>query len=342
MKQTKKRGSAMIVVAFMVTAVAVTVMAGLSLSGSVATDQGDLEKEKKDSYVTQGAVQLATADLINGKIKPGDTKLYFVGDKSVSVAVEDNTIALANSVKLKVNGSGDSKIGSTKVVPYGKAIIDNIWSYGVYSNSSLNMPLGTKVTGSVYVKNNLGLLGLGVKITKDLKTSSSFNPTGLLSILGSIVTGVAAKPMPAIDATAYQNISDVKLTGDQVLTDYKFTSNNSVVFINGDATLNGDIEGDGTIFATGNININNDLKWKGGHCVIVTPGTITFSGSGTIDIEGYFYAGSQVNIASPIKVKGGIASSSVNASNKYEITWDPYLTKTAANGAALHAPAMWP
>lgn len=343
MIKNKKRGSAMIVVVFMVTAVAVTAFAGLALTGTVAKDQVDDESQKKDQYIVEGAVQLANADLIAGKVTPGTTKQYVVGGKSVSVTIDDNSAAVDGTVKISVKGVSNPKIAKAKIVPIVKGVIDNVWAYGLYSNGSLGFPSNSVVTGSVYVKNSLGALGLNVKVTKDLKTSSSFNPLGLLNILGAIVTGVAVKPMPSVLASNYQSNADTVLVGDQTLVDYQFPQDYSITYINGNLNLTGDIKNNGTFYVTGNVTITGKTKPNSGsdHYLVITPGTITFSGTG-LDVEGYFYAGTQATISNTLKLKGGIAANAFGGSSAYNITWDQWLTKSATNGAALHAPAMWP
>ncbi len=334
----------MIVVAFMVTAGAVAVFAGLSLSATVSDGQGTLENNAKEQLVTEGAIQLATADIINGKLEPGDSKLYYVGSKSINVTVEDNSASVADTVRLKVNGIGALKFEANKVVSLRVNAIDNIWSYGIYSNNSLNLPLNSKVTGSVFVRNGLGLAGLGAKITKDLRTATSSYTISLLQLVGSLITGVKAKPMPSLAGSQYQACAENVLAGDQVLDSYRFNSDGGVVYVNGNLSLSGDMDKGGTFFVNGNVTVTGKLTQKGnGRLVVVTPGTITFAvGSSKTDVQGYFYAGTEAKINSYIKLKGAIAAGTVSATNTFEVEWDQFLTKKANNGYAYHAPSMWP
>lgn len=345
MKRNLKRGSAMIVVSFTVTAVAVTVVAGLTLTGSVSKDASKKEKKKEADYIADGAMTLALSDVKNGKLAPGQSKTYLVGGESVTVSATDDSGGTGQSVLLDVAGNIDgAKLAKKASKPLGKGAIDVLWSYGMYSNNTLSWPLGAKVTGSVFVRRNLSILGTGT-ITKDFKTSSSLNLLGLLNVLGSLITGVTAKTWPSVTTSGYTSNADSVLAGPVTLTSYTFPKKNALVVVNGDLTMKGNVNGSGTFYVTGNVTVNGNLTLPAGgdHMVVITPGNITFTnGLSSITAEGYYYAGGTMAISSPLTLSGAAVANDFSGSGKFTVTWDQWLTKDPKNGVEMKAPGMWP
>jgi hypothetical protein len=87
----KRRGSAMMIVAFTVSAVGLIVIAGVGLSGAVANGQSKLERAQEMKYVIQGAAELAASDLAAGRLQFGSSKTYFIGGNAVTVVASDNS-----------------------------------------------------------------------------------------------------------------------------------------------------------------------------------------------------------------------------------------------------------
>jgi len=56
----------MIIVALTMSAVEITVSAGLALSGAVTNRVAKSERDQENKYIVDGAIQLATADLATG------------------------------------------------------------------------------------------------------------------------------------------------------------------------------------------------------------------------------------------------------------------------------------
>ena len=171
-------GSAMLIIAIVVTAVSVTALVGVGLAGSVSNSQSKLEKSQELKYVVFGATQLAVADLATGALIVGQSKTYYVGGNPIVVVAAVNP-SPANTCTLTLTGANASMpVSTTCVAPYSPTVTENCWSYGIFSNASFTWPLlgANKVTGSVYFRDSISILGSGGQVTKDFKTASSFNP----------------------------------------------------------------------------------------------------------------------------------------------------------------------
>lgn len=334
----------MIVVALTTTAVAITVVAGIALSAAVSRNQAKGERKLLKGYVTEGAIELATSDVASGVLALGQSKNYTIGGITVTVTANDNSGIIPGTAILSVDGTSPSMpIKSTKTVAYIPRLVSNIWSYGIYSNGGFTFPLlGTsKVVGSTYFRNSISILGTG-QITKDYKSTASFNPLGLLNIGGAILTGVTALTFPSLTNATYQSAATTVLTGDQVLNGYTFPSEGALVYINGNLTLHGSINKLGTFYVTGSVKIDGNLSTNK-QLAIITPGNLTFDSSGTaITAEGYFFSRGTVYLTDKLTLDGALVGNAYSVASNFTVTWDQWATQAAANGESLKLPMMWP
>lgn len=337
----------MIIVALTMSAVAITVIAGLALSGAVANRVAKSEREQENKYIVDGAIQLATADLVSGALTTGQSKVYKVGGHDVTVAAVDNSFNLANTARLVVTGAGKggatlqtSTLVATKVRP-----IDNVWSYAFYSNTNFTFPWGSnRVSGSVFLRGAPSLLGGSILITSDFKTCSLFTPLAFLTIQGKMRNGVPPLSFPSVKMSDYTPVATTVLNGNQTFNGYTFPSPNAVIVVNGNLDLKGAIIGSGTIFVKGNVDVTGSVSRPSpaAHLLVVSPQNVTIRGSGSMNVDGYYFSGGQLTIKNPLTGVGGFAAQSTNVQATFNTTWDPWLTKDAANGKTLHAPAMFP
>ncbi|HVT14049.1 MAG TPA: hypothetical protein VHE55_17430 [Fimbriimonadaceae bacterium] len=346
MIRLKTRGNAMVVVIFVATAVGITVMAGVGITGAISNSQSKQERAQEMKYVFAGASQLAVADLAAGKLLPGNSATYTIGNTTVTVATAPNP-NLANSAILTISGSSlGNPVSSVTNVSYLPAIIDNTWSYGIFSSGAFTWPLGTsKVVGSVYFKNSISILGSGT-VTKDFKTSSSLNPLSLLTIGGALLTGINVKTLPAISNSTYTSAATTVLSSSQTMNGYTMPSSYALVVINGNLTIHGTINGDGTIYVTGSVTVDGNLTRQNGgrHIMIVTPNNITFKATSgnSMTADGYYFAGGQISIQTALTNTGGLIANSFGVSSGFTITWDPWINQDSGNGQLMHAPGLWP
>jgi hypothetical protein len=298
-----------------------------------------------------GAMEMAKSDLMSGNMSAGDTKTYYVGGSAISVSAVDNSANAANTVVLTANGAPgkgeQSNNSSKKTVAVVPTSLNNIWSYGLYSNGGFTWPsLGlSKVVGSVYFRNSISVLGTGGQISKDFKTSSSFNPLSVLKISGAILTGVSPLSFPSLSTSTYTAAADSVLTGNQTLTGYTFPTDNALVVVNGNLTFHGTVTRQGTIYVTGTVLINGNvtLQSSSKKLLIITPNGITFNGSGTaLTADGYYFAGGTITISDSLTNTGALVGNNFSVASSFTENWDQWLTQKAANGQVMSAPGMWP
>lgn len=336
----------MTIVVVATTAVAVTTVASIGLTSSVSKSHSKHEKKLQKEYVAQGAIELATSDVASGVLELGQSKSYTIGGVTVTVTANDNSGNVPGTVSLAVNGSAPNMpITASKTVAYAEKRISNIWAFGVYSNGGFAFPLlgSSKVTGSTFFRSSISILGTG-QITKDYKSTSSFNPLGLLNIGGTILTGVTPLAFPSLSDSTYQSAAATVLTGNQTLNGYSFARDGDLLFVNGNLNIQGTIAREGSIYVTGSVTVNGNLQAQSGKkFAIISPGNITFDGSGSaITAEGYYFSRGTVYLTDKLTLNGALVGNSYSVGSNFTITWDKWATDKAANGAKLKLPMMWP
>jgi hypothetical protein len=335
----------MLLVLILGSAVATIAFAGVGLAGSVSKSSGSREQSLQADWALNGAFELAKSDLFARRVTAGDTKTYTVGGKAILVNVIDNDSQMPNTVRLQLTATAQSRpIARTRVLALAKPVITSIWSHGIFSNSNFTWPAASSVNGSVYFRNSISVSSTGGQVSKDFKTTSMFNPMGLITVHGAILTGMTPYAWPTINSASYTGQATSVLTGSQVLNGYTFPVDNALVVVNGDLTLsNSTITRSGTLFVTGNVTVNRLVKANpNDHVMIVTPRNITFSGSGTVQADGYFFAGGQIAFNAPVTASGAMLANSYSGNKPLNITWDKWIMDDPQNGKTLKAPGLWP
>lgn len=335
----------MLLVLIVGSAVATIAFAGVGLAGSVSKASGSKEGGMEADLALNGAFEQAKSDLFARRVVAGDTKSYSVGGKSIQVSVIDNESAMANTVKLRLTGAYQGRtIGQTRILALARPVVTSIWSHGIFSNSNFTWPAASTVNGSVYFRNSISVSSTGGQISKDFKTTSMFNPMGLISVHGAILTGMTPYEWPSVNGPAYTAQASSVLNGNQVLNGYTFPVENALVVVNGDLTFNNStLSRSGTFYVTGNVTVKRLAKADpNSHIVVVTPRNITFSGSGTVTADAYFFAGGQIAFNSPVTANGALLANSYTGNKSLNITWDKWIMEDPQNGKTLKAPGLWP
>jgi hypothetical protein len=344
MKNVKQRGTVLLVIIFIVTAVGIAVVAGVTFAGAVATNESKSEKKTQTTYLVDGAIQLATSDLANGRFRLGTTAVYYVGGRAITITAVDNRDNVDNSVVLQVSGSVNGMpIADSQLVLFTAIPVDCVWSYGLYSDSTLTYVSGTRVRGKVFVRQTPNILAKIGKVTKRLKVGTTTTDIDVLTIDGLTISGVSPFTFPYLDSDAYQAASYTVLSGDRVITSYTMPARNACIMVKGNLTLHGNITGTGTFYATGNVVIDGTIAAHDGHLLVIAGKDMTFSnGNGALNARGFFFAEGAMNINSQLRVRGALAASSIAATSKFNVDYDHWLADRSINGVSLHAPSMWP
>ncbi|HVT14316.1 MAG TPA: hypothetical protein VHE55_18780 [Fimbriimonadaceae bacterium] len=328
------------------TAVGTIAFAGVSLSGSVAGNASKGLAAEQGNCILMGAQQLAKSDLIAKKITAGDMKTYTIGGIPVTVTTYDNSSVMPNTVRMTITATTtNGPIAWSSVIAIAKPIVTSIWSHGIFSNNSFTWPASTTVTGSVYFRNSISVQSTGGQVTQDFKTTSLFNPTGLIRVGGGIMTGITPYDFPTLNNNTYLGQASSVLTGNQTLGGYTFPVQNALVVVNGNLTLNNaQITRSGTFYVTGSVTVNKVTRASSSdHIAIITPNNITFSnGSSAVTAEGYFFAGGTITLSSNLNLTGAMIGNAYSGAKPLNITWDSWIMADPANGQTLKVPALWP
>lgn len=339
-RPTYRQGNALVFTVLVATAVIVTAVAGVQITGAVASEQSQKENAVENGYLMDGAINLARADLEANQAKPGDTKTYYVGGEAFTVTFTAGKSALNAVLTVGSTSSKGKALKSTQAVVFLPTRTSSLWSYGIYSDGTYSWLTGSSVTGSVFFRNGITIQGSGGKVSGDFKTSSIFNPNGILVIGGAIFTGMDPLAWPSVATKDYKNAATTTLTGSQTLTSFTFPSANALVIVNGNLTLsNALITGSGTFYVTGNVTVDKALRAKSADHFLVIGNNVTFANSlRSVSADGYYFACHTMTISSPLTLNGAIVASSFLVLGSVNVTWDPWLTSDPANGTSLWIP----
>lgn len=338
----------MIVVAFTSVALGIAVVAGLAFSGALANQQSKEERESKVDYIVSGVTSLAKADLASGALKSGQTKTYTVAGSAITVTASDNSNNLTDSVNLSLSGVvASTPLSTLTTVAVTKKVTETLWTYGAYSDSNFKFAMSnSEVKGNLFFRSSLSVSGTGNKVHQNYKTTSSTNPTGLLTVNGAILTGQPALSWPGglLTQALYTPYADSLFLLGQTFNGYTFPKTDALVLIVGNLTLRGTIRGRGTIVVTGNVLVDNNVTYNGGgdKMVVVALGNITFQkATGTLSADGYYFANNNIEILSTFNNTGAVVGKGFNTTQKFVITYDKWLTEND-NAVKLKAPGYWP
>ena len=334
----------MLLVLILGTAVGAVAFAGVALAGSVSNNASRALGNEQTKWAITGAVELAKSDLYTKKIAVGAATSYTISGRTIAVTTADNSAVMPNTVKLTLSGSSNGRpVYSTQVIAMAKPVITTIWSHGVYSNNGFTWPASSSVAGSVYFRNSISVLATGGQVSQDFKTSSMFNPMGLIKVGGAILTGMKPYTWPTLNTTTYTGQAASVLTGNQTLSGYTFPKDNAIVVVNGNLNLtNAQITRSGTFYVTGTVTVDKLQKMNASdHVVVICPNGITFSnGNKPVIADGYFFSGSTISIGSPLTVTGALVANSFTGSSAINIIWDQWIMADPANGKTLMVPGL--
>src|SRR4051812_44775328 len=93
----KTRGTAMLLVLILSSAVGIIAFAGVGLSGAVSNTASRAENAQQDDWAVVGASELAKSDLMMKRIAIGGSKAYTIAGRTLTVQMDDNTSSMPNT-----------------------------------------------------------------------------------------------------------------------------------------------------------------------------------------------------------------------------------------------------
>jgi hypothetical protein len=276
-----------------------------------------------------------------------------LGTGSYTVTVTNNNSALSNSIKLVSTGTqlGDSWT-TTKVM---NGVAATVFDYAICSNGGLfdgssiytgtpnggRFNLNAKGNGNIRANGNIVLDSNSSGVNG---TATTAGTASITNIAGSITQGGSQLPFPVISLSTYQGLASITYSSSQTFNGYFFLLPGTVVYVNGNVTLNsGSYTGIGTIVASGSITINGGTSYGiGGLVAFISPTGITVAKS--VSVVGYYYTHNSTNTAaltengtSSLTVSsGGVAADVFNlGGNSLASVHDPNMTLTYGHEMSL-------
>ncbi len=192
-------------------------------------------------------------------------------------------------------------------------------------------------------------------------TSFTMDPVGSIYTTGTtdwVPTGVpsthvheniAPLPMPSIDLDYYRTHATRTVSGHP----YRFTDANmaglsGIIFVNGDARINGNYSGSAVIVATGSITVAGNVTTSNpatDMLALLSPKSIKIAGGSTVD--GLVYAHSVVDdaettLSGNVTINGAVVSDVVRTNGGIEVHYrDVFNLDLPGKGKKQWAPVSW-
>ncbi len=158
--------------------------------------------------------------------------------------------------------------------------------------------------GSIDFRNSSGT------VTGDLNTVGDVNNEGGMTILGAI-TERSGIPVPSVNLSSYAAIATRTVSGNRIFNAGTYSG---IWYVDGKVTINDNVTFNGTIVATGNIELNNTDNFTSrpasNYPALVTASNISGNKMGTADIRGLVFAAGTItlNQAANNTIVGAIVS----------------------------------
>lgn len=202
------------------------------------------------------------------------------------------------------------------------------FNYAIYNNGSLNLKGSSCVIGDVFANGNISIHKTSNHPSGDTYTAPGYNVNGSP---GTVPDPVPT--MPSLNSTYYDGqivAAQSASAGNQILSNTDLAG--GTIFVNGDATISGNITGGGIIVVTGTTTINSAIISE--NTTIISDGSMSIHGPSNIASGGVLYSPTQISIPGNPRIFGSVMSAKITANGTPTImgllfSWD---VSTVLNG----------
>ncbi len=322
-KNFKEKGSALLVVIFTMSILLIIGLAILEMITNETLMASYLADQTKACYLAEAGIQETLAMLKqNPNYKNSSiwfdflSKSHTLGDGFYKISIEDlgkgcvKISSLANVRKAKAEIQAEVYASTVNPMFYNAISVNN----EVCSNK-------IKVYGDVYANGDVSIKS-PAKVYGNLKATGKI--TGKSNVSGKVEDDFVCIDFPDFEEEIYKKSAKRHYVGDY-FDDQLFISD--VMFVDGNVTVNS-IEGDGALYATGNIYIKNGKITRGGsgYPLIISPKGIILKNRGESEklrVSGILFSKS---ISFPkgenISLNGSAVAGGVNLNETIDISYD--------------------
>jgi len=310
-----------------------------------------------------GAVSYVQDLATRGLLNPPETLKLTIGDVTASVAVSEASSKSVRLVGKDVTPSAqtlyldatftykEKTYRKQKVI--GRGRLTTIWQYAIYSHSGMST-IRTLTTGSAglegdaWFNGDVTILSLGTRFGGALTATGLITPP-TLAVDGkksALATGIE---FPIVSRESYLGVATTKLADGSVIKGQVFTSTKGedypVLFVDGDASIEGNFTGTGVIYVADDAQITGDITTGvGDHLLIVCADGIQFD-SDALNIDAYLFCGGEFRVDTTGKTRtftSGIACNKIRLDDKFSASFDPWIRDNPLEAYRLKVPGEWP
>jgi hypothetical protein len=179
------------------------------------------------------------------------------------------------------------------------------FNYAMYNNGSLTLRGSSTVIGDIYANGNISIQKTSNHPDGDAYTAAGY------TVNGSPGTVPDPEPtMPSLNTSYYDGqliLAQSASPGNLLLSNTNLGG--GITYINGDATISGNITGGGVIVVTGTATINSAIISE--NTTIISNGTMTVNGPSNIASGGVLYSPTHISIPGNPRIFGSVMSASI-------------------------------
>ncbi len=345
----RRSGSALVFTLMLTIASTTSILALTGIASTVYRQESRREEQVRIELAFQGAIASIEATWNDGFARTGPIAGLSVNGVTWNGAVADHTAAIRRSYKVDLSAvvNGRTYVRSAVIAnPYAKSP----FHFAVASKGDLTLkrelttlPL---TRGSVYVGGTPGSLSAST-INGDFVTTTNVVPA-LIVATGSVKTNSPGLNVYFAPSATYQAAADRTIASGAYNT-FTFARANELVYCDGNMSIRGAINGTGTIYVRGNLDITSNTSYEPPSSLagFVVDGNVVVSGSVNAFV-GYFAVRNNFVVnagffptlalnSGGIWVEGGF-----DQNNACSFTLDTRVASDQLVGEALKLPGYWP
>ncbi len=328
-----ENGAVLVVVLFVMVIVMLLGVAFLDMSTSEAL-MGDYFKDSVQAfYIAEGGLQKSLSMLkTDPEYKRGESWADFLsgrhelGDGSYRISIDEIG---TGKIRLVSTGRVHKSVVhiETEVLI---AVVDPIF-YNVVSisNTDLKLSDGGSIHGDIYVDGEVDLKGTS-EVTGDIRATGKVS--GKENVKGRIYEDVKSRTFPSFGAAQYRKMAKEldNYYDDDFVCSHLYLSD--ITFVEGDVVVD-TISGDGLLYATGDITVNEGEVSGGSRCppLLICEGCFTIKeqhSSGDANVNAGIFANDFKSPQGNVSILGFIVAEGASFGGNMKIRYDSALVKT--------------
>lgn len=274
------------------------------------TDSSQKKSREAAFYIAEAGIKKAVWSLMTPSGLGGMGTSWRINDFSENFGEGAYSFSIIEGYAgmITIISTGEAK-GRTRTIVQSMhtSSLPAAFNYAMYNNGSLSLRGSSTVIGDIYANGNISIQKTSNHPDGDTYTASGY------TVNGSPGTVPDPEPtMPSLNTTYY----DEQLALAQSASPGNVLLNNTdlaggITYINGDATISGNITGGGVIVVTGSATINSAIISE--NTTIISNGEIIVQGPSNIASGGILYSPTQISIPGNPRIFGSVMSAKIVA-----------------------------